>query len=52
MGGDLVERTVIYDISANGNDEFFGATGTLTYAAGEKLKSITLIVVDDDIPEV
>lgn len=51
-GGDLVSRTILYEMSANGNIEFFGAVGLITFNSGENLKSIQIVVVDDDIPEV
>lgn len=52
VGGDLVPRTVLYDISANGNGDIFGATGVLQFDVGEREKSVQLIVNDDTIPEV
>ena len=51
-GGDLVSRSLFYSMSGEGNSQFFGSTGILTFNSGENEKTIVIIASDDNIPEV
>jgi len=51
-GGALVPRSIFYSIGTENEAEFFGATGVLVFAIGETQKTATIVVADDDIPEV
>lgn len=52
IGGDLVPRSIFYSMSGEGNSQFFGSTGLLTFNPGESEKTIIIIATDDNIPEV
>lgn len=51
-GASLIPSYIEYYIEPNGDIEFYGGRGVLTFMQGEFVKNVTIMPKGDGIPEV
>ncbi|KAL3865782.1 hypothetical protein ACJMK2_043137, partial [Sinanodonta woodiana] len=50
-GGDLLTKSVKYEITPNGDKEFYGATNVIWFFPGTRVRNFTVLAIADGIPE-